>query len=241
MLETYKDLSSFLKKTGFDTINIENLDRAFIHPSYAIENSLSEFQCYERLEFLGDAVLKLVISDILYKKFPNSREGKMTLVRSILVSDDFLFHLAEDLDLKSYIKISKSLEKDGGRNNPSISACVFEAFLGILYENNVSLELISQFLKNMYAKYIDNLDIYLPKFNAKAILQEYTQSLTKDRPIYELISKTGSENDITFKIQVSYNGDILGVGVGKNKKQAEREAAYQACLKLKLTGENVYE
>jgi len=237
MQDLCKDISSFLKKTGFEKIDGHSAERAFIHPSYAAENNLSETDCYERLEFLGDAVLKLVVSDILYKKFPESREGKMTNIRSILVSDDFLYNLAEDLELKKHIRLSKPLEKNGGRDIPSISACVFEAFLGVLYENKISLEEIGDFLKKMYSKYIDNLDTFLPKFNSKAILQEYTQAQTKERPVYELVSKNGSENDTTFTIRVSYNGEELGTGSGKTKKQAEREAAYQACLKLKITGE----
>ena len=234
-----EDITPFLQKTGFEDIDKRLAERAFTHPSYSSENNLSENECYERLEFLGDAVLKLVMSDILYKKFPESREGKMTNIRSILVSDDFLFNLAEDLDLKKYIRISKALEKEGGRNNPSISACVFEAFLGVLFENGVPVEKISDFLKNLFKKYIDNLDVYLPKFNAKKILQEYTQGVNKDRPIYEMLKKSGSENDTTFRVQVSYNGEILGIGAGKNKKQAEREAAYEACKKLNLTGEEI--
>ena len=151
--------------------------------------------------------------------------------------DDFIFYLAEDIDLKNYIKISKALEKDGGRTIPSISACVFEAFLGALYENGTKIEKIAEFLNKLYSKYIDNLETYLPKFNAKAILQEYTQSKNNKRPEYELISETGHDNS-AFKIKVSYEGKQLGLGTGKNKKQAEREAAYQACIELKLLEKN---
>lgn len=233
----YNDISDFTDKYSFKITNQALIEAAFTHPSYTEENNLPQTQCYERLEFLGDAVLKLVISDILYKKFPESREGKMTNLRSILVSDDFLSNLAEDLDLKKYIKISKALEKEGGRNNPTISACVFEAILGALFEQGIPLAEISDYLKNLYEKYIDKLDFYLPKFNSKAILQEYTQSLNKDRPQYELVSSNGKENDMTFTVNVIYNNQILGAGTGKSKKQAEREAAYQACIKLNLTGE----
>lgn len=237
MQELCKDLDSFLLKTGFDNLDKKDIERAFVHPSYTKELSIDYVNCYERLEFLGDAVLKLIISDLLYKKFPNYKEGQMTNLRAILVSDEFLFNLAEDLDLKSYIRMSKALENDGGRNIPSISACVFEAFLGALHENSISLDKISKFLEKLYSKYINNLDSFLPQFNAKATLQEYTQSLNKDRPEYLLISQTGSDNNTYFTVNVIYNGEILGIGQGKSKKQAEREAAYQACIKLKLIGE----
>lgn len=237
MPEYSKQIAKFLTATGFSKLNPKEFEPAFTHPSYAFENNLAENDGYERLEFLGDAVLKLVMSNILYNKFPDYQEGKMTNIRAILVSDDFLYNLAEDLDLKSYIRISKSLEKDGGRNIPSISACVFEAFLGKLFELNVPLTEISEFVEKCYSKYIDDIKNFLPKFNSKAILQEYTQSLNKDRPEYELISCEGAENNCDFTVKVLYHGEQLGIGVGKTKKQAEREAAYKACIKLNICGE----
>lgn len=236
MLDLCNDINSFLKKTGFEIKDKSLAEAAFTHSSYTEENNLPSIQCYERLEFLGDAVLKLVMSDILYKKFPESREGKMSNLRSILVSDDFLFNIAEDIGLKEYIRMSKALEKNGGRNNPMISACVFEAFLGVLYEQGVSLSEISKFLNNLFKKYLDEIENYMPKFNSKAILQEYTQSVNKDRPEYLLISSEGKENDMIFTVKVVYEGKVLGTGSGKSKKQAEKEAAYQACVKLNLIG-----
>lgn len=237
MSDLCENISEFLVKTGFPNLEANLFEPAFTHPSYSFEYSLSYNDCYERLEFLGDAVLKLVVSNLLFIKFPDYQEGKLTNIRAILVSDDFLFHIAEDLELKKYIRISKSLEKEGGRNTPSISACVFEAFLGRLFEIGIPLSEISEFLKKIYSKYIDDIGSFLPKFNSKALLQEYTQGQNKDLPVYQLISKEGSENNCDFKVRVSYHGEELGIGIGKTKKQAEREAAYQACLKFKITGE----
>lgn len=229
--------SEFLKKYGFENLDEKIFNSAFSHPSYTFEHSLGENDCYERLEFLGDAVLKLVISKMLFEKFPNFQEGKMTNIRAILVSDDFLYHLAEDMELKKYIRISTSLEKEGGRNTPSISACVFEAILGALFESGVSLERIYKYLDNLYSKYVDDVKNFLPKFNSKALLQEYTQSKNKDLPKYELLSCEGAENDCIFTVKVTYQGEELGMGKGKSKKAAEKEAAYKACLKLNITGE----
>ncbi len=234
-----KNISDFLVKTNFSKLKPELFEAAFTHPSYAFEHSLGNEKHYERLEFLGDAVLKLIISNLLFNRFPNYDEGKLTNIRAILVSDDFLYTLSEDLDLKKYIRISKSLEKDGGRNVPSISACVFEAFLGKLFEIGISISELSIFLENIYSQYIDNIDSLLPKFNAKTILQEYTQAKNKDLPIYKQELKKGTENNCEFIVKVFYQGEQLGRGIGKNKKQAEREAAYQACLKLNITGEKL--
>lgn len=238
MSDSCKDISSLLKKTGFENLDKSFFEPALTHPSYTIEHKMPASDCYERLEFLGDAVLKLVVSDMLYKKFPNSNEGKLSNIRAILVSDDFLFNLAQDLKLKNYLRLSKSFEKEGGRKVVSVSACAFEAFLGVLFEQGVEMAEISKFLNNLYSKYDEELKIILPKFNSKATLQEYTQRIHQDLPIYELISKVGEDNDATFTVKVSYHDEELGIGVGKSKKQAEREAAYNACLKLKITGEN---
>lgn len=238
MSDSCKDISSLLKKVGFEDLDKKFFEPAFTHSSYTIEHNLPQSDCYERLEFLGDAVLKLIVSDLLYKKFPNSDEGKLSNIRSILVSDDFLFKLAQDLGFKNYLRLSKAFEKEGGRKIVSISACAFEAFLGVLFEQGVKISKISKFLNDLYSKYEDELQTILPKFNAKATLQEYTQKINQDLPTYELVSKVGEDNDATFTISVSYHGKRLGVGVGKSKKQAEREAAYQACIKLHLTGEN---
>lgn len=237
MSELCEDISEFLLKTGFSSLDARIFEPAFTHPSYSFEHSLSQDECYERLEFLGDAVLKLLVSNLLYKKYPDYQEGKMTNIRAILVSDDFLFNLAEDLNLKKYLRISNSLEKEGGRNIPSISACAFEAFLGKLYEIGIPIEEILGFISKMYLKYIEDIGSFLPKFNSKTLLQEYTQSKNKDLPQYELISTNGAENNCNFSVKVLYHGEELGVGVGKTKKQAEREAAYQACIKLNITGE----
>lgn len=238
MSDSCKDISSLLKKTGFENLDKKFFEPALTHPSYTIEHKLPATDCYERLEFLGDAVLKLVVSDMLYKKFPKSNEGKLSNIRAILVSDDFLFNLAQDLKLKNYLRLSKAFEKEGGRKVVSVSACAFEAFLGVLFEQGVEMTKISEFLNNLYSKYDDELKILLPKFNSKATLQEHTQKINQDLPTYELVSKVGEDNDATFTVKVSYGGEELGIGVGKSKKQAEREAAYNACLKLKITGEN---
>lgn len=238
MSDLCKDISSLLKKTGFENLDKKVFEPALTHPSYTIENKLPPQDCYERLEFLGDAVLKLVVSNMLYKKFPNTDEGKLSNLRAILVSDDFLFNLAQDLKLKNYLRLSKAFEKEGGRKVVSVSACAFEAFLGVLFEQGIDISEITKFLYNMYSKYDAELKTILPKFNAKTTLQEYTQKIHQDLPVYELISKIGEDNDSTFTVKVFYHDEELGVGVGKSKKQAEREAAYNACLKLNITGEN---
>lgn len=237
MSDCLNQIPELLEKTGFSYLDAKAFYPAFTHSSYTFEHNMSQNKCYERLEFLGDAVLKLCVSKILFNRYPNFQEGKMTNIRAILVSDDFLFHLAEDINLKKYIRMAKSLYNSGGRDNPSISACVFEAFLGTLFSLNVPIVKISDFLENMYDKYIKDINDFLPKFNSKALLQEYTQAKNNDRPEYILKSTTGDETNLLFNVQVLYHDEVIGTGSGKTKKQAEREAAYQACLKWNINGD----
>ena len=189
--------------------------------------NLSETECYERLEFLGDAVLKLIVSDILYKKYPDFKEGKMTNLRAGLVSDEFILNFANELNLSKYIRISVSLEKEGGSEIHSILSCAFEALLGAMFESGFSYDRIYNFVKVLTDKYFNLLECKLPKFNSKSILQEYTQSVDKTLPEY--VTETVPTGFLT---QVVYHNSTIGVGTAKTKKEAEKEAAYNACLNL---------
>lgn len=211
--------------------NSEIFKKALIHGSFTKENNISSLQNYERLEFLGDAVLKLCISDILYKKFPNYLEGELTKIRSIIVSDATLAQIAKQIGLDKLIILGKQEEKMGGRERKSILACVFEAVLGAYYLEG-KFDEISIFLEKIFECYIKEVDENFEKFNAKAILQEFTQSKNKKTPNYKIIEEVGPQHDKVFVVEVSYMDEILAVGQGKTKKEAEQNAAYKACQKL---------
>lgn len=204
---------------------------ALTHSSFTRENETSPLENYERLEFLGDAVLKLCISDILYKKYPNYAEGELTKIRSIVVSDSTLAKIGQKIGLDSLIIMGKQEEKMGGRKRKSIIACTFEASLGAIYLNGKYKEL-SIFLEKVFADDIKKVDENFEKFNAKAVLQEYTQSLNKILPEYNVIEEEGPEHNKIFIVEVSYMGEVLASGKGKTKKEAEQECAYAACKKL---------
>lgn len=205
--------------------------KALTHSSYTKENSISSLENYERLEFLGDAVLKICISEILYKEFPEYAEGDLTKIRSIAVSDATLADVAIKLGLDKLIILGKQEEKTGGRKRKSIIACTFEAVLGACYLEKKSDELFS-FLESNFKKIIKNLDENIDKFNAKAVLQEYTQSQNKKTPDYQIVNEIGPQHDKLFVVEVSYMGSPLSQGQGKTKREAEQDAAYKACLKL---------
>ena len=221
---------------GIETKDKELFNIALTHSSYTKANDLDHTKCYERLEFLGDAVLKLTVSDILLKKYPNYTEGQMSNIRSFVVSDNTLAQLSIENGLNKLIVLSKDAQKQGGQKIPSVIACAFEAVLGAYYLEGKYLEVL-KYIETTFTPIIDEIESNLGKLNAKAILQEYTQGLTKDRPVYEIIEETGPDHKKSFTVAVSYEGKILAKGKGKTKKEAEQQSAYKACEKLGLVGE----
>ncbi len=216
---------------GIKTDNFEYFENALTHPSYTKLNNIDYTRNYERLEFLGDAVLKLCVSDILYKKYPEYHEGDLSKIRSITVADSTLMDIVQKNGLYNLIKLGKHEEKQGCRNLESVCACAFEAVLGAYYLDGKFNELL-KYIKTVFTPYIEDADKNFAKFNAKAILQEYTQSLNKDLPQYVVVNKFGPAHNLTFEVEVSYNGKVMASGEGKSKKEAEQNAAYKACVKM---------
>ena len=215
-------------------ISIKNQElfvQALTHPSYTKEQNLDYLKCYERLEFSGDAVLKLAISDILYAKYPDYSEGNMSKIRSIVVSDAVLFEISEKIGLSKLIILAKHEEKQGCRKLESVGACVFEAVLGAYYLDGKYTELV-RFIKNIFETYIEEVDKNFEKFNAKALLQEYTQGKTKNVPVYKIVNESGPAHNKTFEAEVWYEGMLIASARGKSKKDAEQKCAYKACKKL---------
>lgn len=209
----------------------EHFEKALTHSSYTREKEINALKNYERLEFLGDAVLKLCISEILYKIFPEYQEGELTKIRSIVVSDISIAQVAEEIGLAQLIILGSQEEKTGGRKKTSILACAFEAVLGAYYLEGKYNEILL-FLEEIFTKLIKDVNDNFEKFNAKAALQEYTQSKNKQTPKYKIIEEIGPEHDKIFIAEVSYKNEVLALGKGKTKKDAEQAGAYKACVKL---------
>jgi len=209
----------------------ELFNKALTHSSYTKENSLDSLLNYERLEFFGDSVLKLAVSEILMKKFPKSNEGELTKIRSIIVSDAMLSKVSIDLGLQEFIILGKNAEKSGERKRSSINACIFEALLGAFYLTGKKAEIID-FLGKVFEPEILDVKNNFAKYNAKEILQEYTQAKTKELPEYHLIREFGPQHEPNFEIEVLYQDKVLARMIGKSKKDAEQKCAYEACKKL---------
>lgn len=213
---------------GIAIDNFDLFECALTHPSYTQENNLPYSENYERFEFLGDAVLKLVTSEILYKKYPEYSEGELSKIRSIVVSDNVLFKIAQEIGLCELIILAKHEEKQGLAKIESVCACAFEAVLGAFYLDG-KLEQLKPFLEKVLIPYIEAVDANFEKYNAKALLQEFTQSIDKQIPVYKLVEETGPAHNRTFKVSVSYQNKVVSFGIGKSKKEAEQHAAYEAC------------
>ena len=206
---------------------------ALTHPSYTKENNLSDLGNYERLEFFGDSVLKLFTSKLLYEIYPNSPEGELSKIRSILVSDAILYKVAVKIGLNELIILGHSEEKQGGRKRESNIACSLEAILGAYYLSG-NHNKIEQFIKDYIIIYADDIDKHFEKYNAKDILQQYTQGYNKTRPDYKIVGTKGPAHKPLFEVEVVWEGKTLAIAEGSSKKEAEQNGALMACRKLNI-------
>lgn len=207
------------------------LEKALTHPSYTKEQNLSDLENYERLEFFGDSVLKLFTSKLLYEIYPEYSEGKLSKIRSILVSDYILSKVAIQIGLEDLIKLGPAEEKQGGRHRESNLACSLEAIFGAYYLSGKGY-CAEKFISTYLLLFAQDIDTHFEKYNAKDILQQYTQGIDKTLPEYKTISISGPAHKPVFEIEVSWHGKQLAVGKGKSKKEAQQECAYQACKNL---------
>jgi len=233
--ERKTELETFLKSVDLEC-DLENLNIALTHSSFCNENNLPFLECNERLEFLGDAVLKLVISNFLYQKYPEYHEGELSYIRSIVVSDKTLDKLARGINLQKFIVLGKAEESAGGRSRSSTIACAFEALLGAVYLSG-NLAQIKVFLEKLFEEEINFVDKEGLKINPKALLQEYLQSISTSLPEYVLTKQEGPPHKRTFYVDVLFKGEFLASGVGMSKKEAQKEAAQKACKNLGLIDE----
>ena len=237
--ERKQELLEFQKKYNLKFKNLELLNQAFIHSSYVRENNLDVSLCYEKLEFYGDAVLKLVVSDFLYNHFVDFSEGELTKARAEIVSDRNIFEYAKQLGFSDLIILGRNEKKQKGSTKESILACAFEALLGAIFieYNEKGYKKAKEFLKENFIDDILSIDKKMLLVNPKAILQEYTQGLNKKLPQYLLKGEVGAAHNKTFFVDVIYNDEVIGQGSAKSIKKAQQEAAWEAIKRLNLIKE----
>ena len=220
-----------LKKYFEEEADTDLINLALTHPSFTKENNPDSLENYERLEFFGDSVLKLFTSKLLYELYPDYPEGKLSKIRSILVSDYTLSKIAFEIELDKIIKLGHSEEKQGGRHRESNLACSLEAILGAYYLSGKG-ECAERFINKYLLPFANDIDRHFEKYNAKDVLQQYTQGIDKTLPEYNTISTSGPAHKPVFEVEVVWHGEILARCQGKTKKEAQQECAYEACKKL---------
>ena len=221
-------LSLLEAKIGYEFKDKNLLKLALTHSSYSNEMKINKYGNYERLEFLGDAVLEMTSSVFFYQNYPQMNEGSLTRLRSSMVCEQALAYCAREFELQNFILLGKGEETTGGRNRDSIVSDVFEAVLGAMYLDG-GLEVADAFVKEHVLKDLEDKQLF---YDAKTILQEAVQKDGKELS-YTLISEEGPDHDKVFTVSADIDGQAEGIGVGKSKKQAEQKAAYEVLLKKK--------
>ncbi|MCD9023311.1 ribonuclease III [Cohnella silvisoli] len=202
------------------------LKQAFTHTSYVNEQRGARIADNERLEFLGDAVLQLTVSEYLYRLYPESPEGELTRLRASIVCEPSLVRFAETLDFGQVVLLGKGEEQTGGRTRPSLLADAFEAFLGALYLDQ-GLNAVRAFLDRHLFSLLPG-DGQAPLKDFKTELQEKVQQLSMGALDYRIVEERGPAHDREFVAVVVIGKQRLGKGIGRSKKEAEQQAASQA-------------
>ncbi len=208
--------------------NPELLKQAFTHSSYANERKINRIQNYERLEFLGDAVLEMITSYTLLNKFPEKQEGELSKLRSSLVCEYCLAQCARDLHYPDYVLLSRGERLSGGANRDSLLCDLFESVLGAIYLDG-GLEPATAYVEKFLLSDIDNKHLF---YDAKTNLQELVQKYELGEIDYILLDEQGPDHNKHFYVAVDIGKVRYGTGDGQSRKNAEQKAAYAAILAL---------
>ncbi len=222
-----KDITEFEKKIGIEFVNKNVLKQAFVHRSYLNENKEFPLGHNERLEFLGDAVLELVVTDYLFTKYPEKNEGDMTSLRSSVVNTTKLSQVGSELSINDYLYLSKGESKDVGRARQYILANTMEAIIGAIYLDR-GYDLARDFIYAHICPLLEGIIKDGSWIDAKSLFQEKAQEHEGVTPLYKTIKETGPDHDKHFTVGVYVRNDLAGQGEGDSKQDAEQMAARNA-------------
>ena len=223
-LTSLKELEGSL---GYRFNKIEWLNKALTHKSFANEINPSGEASNEVLEFLGDAVLNLVVSHLLLQEFPESREGTLSMLRSHLVKRSSLVLLSKELHLDGYLLLGKSELLNGGAKKSSILANAYEALIGAIYMDS-GLDRLLEIIRGQIKSYLFSKTPISLLGDYKSLLQEHLQRTHGSTPQYRVLKESGPDHDKRFQASVSIGEEVKGIGYGKSEKEAEQEAAKEA-------------
>lgn len=231
MLEGYT-LKILEDRIGYHFHDISLLKQALTHSSFTNEQKINKAKHYERLEFLGDAVLELVSSEFLFKRHPQMPEGELTKLRASMVCEPSLAFCARDLELGNFLLLGKGEEITGGRHRDSIISDAMEAVTGAIFLDG-GMEFAKEFIYRFILSDIEDKQLF---YDSKSNLQELIQGKLKKAFHYELRDEKGPEHDKIFEVEIFMEEESLGTGQGRTKKAAEQQAAYNALLLLRERG-----
>jgi ribonuclease-3 len=222
-----KDFSLFEKAIGITFTNKTTLTQAFIHRSYINENPRSGLEHNERLEFLGDAVIELVVTDYLYRNYPTQNEGDLTAYRSALVNAVIMGEVAASLNMNEYLLLSKGEQKDTGRARQTILANTYESFVGSLYLDQ-GYTACDAFVTTSLLSRLEDIIKTKSWKDAKSQIQEEAQERLGVTPSYKVIAEVGPDHDKHFTIGVFFGDKKIAEGKGRSKQEGEQKAALTA-------------
>ncbi|PIR68156.1 ribonuclease III [Candidatus Nomurabacteria bacterium CG10_big_fil_rev_8_21_14_0_10_35_16] len=225
------DFSAFEKKTQIVFKDKNLLMQAFIHRSYINENPKTNLSHNERLEFLGDAVLELVVTDYLYEKYPNYTEGELTAIRSALVNASIISEAASETGMNDFLLLSKGEAKDNGKARLYILSNTYEAYIGAIYLDQ-GYEIARDFIATSLLHKTDEIVKNKLWRDAKSLVQEKAQEFSFGTPSYKVLDEMGPDHDKHFTVGILFGQDLIAEGKGKSKQEAEQKAALNA-LKIK--------
>jgi len=223
-------LSTFERIIDYRFTDLRLLQKALVHSSYAFEQAQTG-QDNQTLEFLGDAVLDLVVGHIVYRKYPEMREGELTRLRSALVNETHLANMAREIDLGNFLFLGKGEDASNGRNKSSILSCGYEAVIGAIFEDT-GYQTVSELIEKFFIPAIEDKKEELLIADAKSRLQEALQDKYNEGPSYVVEAEEGPSHQKLFTIAACFHGTILGTGQAGSKKEAEQRAAAAALEKL---------
>ena len=223
-----RKLKDLEKRIGYQFKDKSLLEHAVRHSSYVNEKHMKKYECNERLEFLGDAVLELVSSEYLFFTYRTMPEGELTKKRASMVCEPSLAFCARDIELGEYLRLGKGEEATGGRKRDSVTSDAMEALIGAIYLDG-GFASAKEFIHRFILNDLEDKQLF---FDSKTILQEMVQASSDAGVVYELLQEEGPDHNKTFLTVVRIGGEIFGMGEGRTKKASEQQAAYQAILKL---------
>lgn len=229
-----KDFSPLEEQLGITFNSKEMLQQAFIHRSYINEHSGTGLSHNERIEFLGDAVMELIVTDYLFREFPKKPEGELTAYRASLVNTMTISEAATDLGFGDYLMLSKGETRDTGKARAYILANTFEAFIGALYLDQ-GYEAAKLFVHHALIKKLDGIIAAGSWRDAKSFVQEKSQELESVTPSYKVLHDVGPDHDKIFTVGIYFGTKLIAEGKGSSKQEAETDAARNA---LKAKGWN---